>query len=109
MKVLVYVEGPSDQAALRALLRSVLADGPERRPATQARHRGPVQEVSPQARLHRNGGCTLDSRASLARHRARTMLAMLRSVRERATADYRVSRLYLNPRRRALATARGSG
>ena len=30
MKVLVYVEGPSDQAALRALLRSVLADGQRR-------------------------------------------------------------------------------
>jgi hypothetical protein len=30
MKVLVYVEGPSDQAALRALLRSLLADGQRR-------------------------------------------------------------------------------
>lgn len=30
MRVLVYVEGPSDQAALRALLRSVLADSQRR-------------------------------------------------------------------------------
>lgn len=35
MKVLVYVEGPSDRDALRALLRSVLADGQRRRIGVQ--------------------------------------------------------------------------
>jgi hypothetical protein len=35
MKVLVYVEGPSDRDALRALLRSVLAEGQRRRVGIQ--------------------------------------------------------------------------